>query len=209
MTTPTIATNPVTGVEYYADGPLDGQSVKLYVAVTDGQVRNPNGVRWPFTNGSVHDQAADFYEIVPFAPVPFDPELFRVDDENSGWALIPTPGALPGHPQGTYEKTEVIIRRSKAELRQLVQGYAARAHGELWPQEPGYDQKVAYADKEIAKGSQAQHFFDLIARHEQLIAASFANDARRDQLYAEIEAAGETGPVDFIVSEGWINGIEP
>jgi hypothetical protein len=209
MTTPTIATNPVTGVEYYADGSLDGQSVKFYVAVTNGQVRNPNGDRWPFGNGGVHDKAADYYEIIPFAPIPFDSELFRVDDQNSGWNVVPTPGALPGHPQGTYERTEAIIRRSSAELRQLAKGYADRANGELWPQEQGYAEKLAYAKEQIAANNDLQQFRDLVARHEQLIAASFANDARLAQIYAEIETAGETGPVDFIVSEGWVNGIEP
>lgn len=204
-----IITNPTTGVKYYGDGPLDGQSVALYVAVTDGQVRNPNGVRWPFVNGAVHDQAADFYEIIPFAPVPFDPELFRVNDDVSGWNLKAKPGALPGHPKGTYERAEVIVRRSKAELRQLVKGYADRANGELWPQEQGYAEKLAYAKEQIKAGNNLQQFRDLVARHEQLIAASFANDARLAQLYAEIEAAGETGPVDFVVAEGWVNGIEP
>jgi hypothetical protein len=56
----------------------------------------------------------------------------------------------------------------------------------------------------------------LIARHEALLTASFHNDARLAQLYAEIEAAGETGAVDFVVGqmasaefpEGWVNGIE-
>jgi len=203
-----IVNNATTGVRYYADGPEEGQSVARYVAVTDGQVRNPSGVRWPFLYGGEHDQAADYYELVPFVAIPFDPELFRVDDQASGWSLKPQPGALPGHPQGTYEKDELIIRRSKAELRQLAKGYADRANSALWPQEQGYTEKVAYAKEQIGAGNELQTYRDLLARHEQLIAASFANDARLEQLYAEIEAAGETGPVDFIVSEGWVNGIE-
>lgn len=203
-----IITNPQTGVRYYADGPREGQSVALYVAVTDGQVRNPLGVRWPFLFGGEHDQAADYYELVPFTAIPFDTELFRVNDEASGWELKPIANALPGHPQGTYEKTETIIRRSKAELRQLVKGYADRANSELWPQEQGYTEKVAYAKEQIAKGNNLQQFRDILARHEQLIAASFINDARLAQLYAEIETAGETGSLDFVVSDGWVNGIE-
>lgn len=203
-----ITTNPTTGVRYYADGPQEGQSVALYVGVTDGQVRNPSGIRWPFLFGEVHDHAAEYYELVPFNHVPFDSELFRVDDANSGWSLKQKAGALVGHPQGTYERTEVIVRRSKAELRQLVKGYADRANGELWPQEQGYPEKVAYAKDQVAAGNNLQHFRDLLARHDSLIAASFANDARLAQLYAEIEAAGETGAVDFVVSEGWVNGIQ-
>lgn len=205
----TTATNPTTGVQYYTEGLLDGKSVSLYVPVADGQVVNPAGVSWPAVNGNPHDKPEEYYEKVEPSPVPFDPELFRVDDDNSGWALVPTPGALPGHPQGTYEKTEVIIRRSKAELRQLVKGYADRASSELWPQEPGYDQKLAYAKEQIAGGNNLQQFRDLVDRHEQLIAASFANDARLAQLYAEIDAANDSDPIDFVVSEGWINGVAP
>jgi len=204
-----IIANPTTGVRYYSDGPQEGQSVALYVAVTDGQVRNPAGVRWPFLFGGDHDQAAQYYELVPFTPIPFDPELFRVDDQNSGWSLKPKADALPGHPQGTYERNETIVRRSKAELRQLARGYADRANAELWPQEQGYTEKVVYAKEELAKNNELQQYRDLLDRHEQLIAASFANDARLAQLYAEIEAAGETGPLDFVVGEGWVNGLEP
>jgi hypothetical protein len=216
MTTPTIATSPVTGVEYYADGPLDGQSVKFYVPVLNGEVLNPRGVRWPSTNGDVHDKAEEYYEIAPFSPVPFDPKLFRVDDETSGLQLRPKRDQLgelvdvpKGHPQGTFVKVENIIRRSKAELRQLVQGYYARAQGELWPQNPGYAEMLAYAKEQIAANNEGQQFRDLVARHELLMSATFANQSRLDQLYAEIEAAGETGPIDFDPGEGWINGIEP
>ena len=210
------ATNLTTGIEYYTDGPQDGQSVSLYVPVLNNQVVNPGGVRWPVSNGSPHDKFEDYYEFVPFEPVPYDPELCRVDDETSGWQLFPARTQLgelvdvpAGHPKGTYRRVENIIRRSKAELKQLARGYADRANGELWPQEPGYDQKVARAKEEIEKGNQLQIYRDLLARNDQLTSASFANDARLAQLYAEIDAAGETGPVDFIVSEGWFNGIEP
>lgn len=205
----TTATNPTTGVEYYTDGLLDGQSVRLYVPVLNGEVLNPGGARWPGLNGNPHDKPEEYYEKVEPSPAPFDRELFRIDDRNSGWTLVPTPGALPGHPQGTYEKTEVIIRRSKDELRQLAKGYYARAQGELWPQDPGYDQMYAYAKEQIAANNEGQAFRDLVARHELLMSATFANQARLNQLYAEIEAAGESGPLDFNPREDWINGIEP
>ena len=54
---------------------------------------------------------------------------------------------------------------------------------------------------------------------EKLVTASLHNDARLAQLYAEIEAAGETGTIDFIADQmatldasgqqlaGWVNGI--
>jgi hypothetical protein len=209
-------TNPATGVEYYADGQLEGQSVKLYVPVANDEILNSRGVRWPILFGQVHDQPAEYYEVVPFTPIPFDPEIRRVDEETSGLQLRPTRNQLGelvdvpnGHPKGTCVRVENTIRRSKAELRQLVKGYAARAHGELWPQEPGYDQKVAFAKEEIAKGSEAQYLYDLVNRNAILVAASFANDARLAMLYAMIENAGETGPINLNPGEGWINGIEP
>ena len=216
-------TNPTTGVEYFTDGPLEGQSVKLFVAVTDGQVRNPGGVRWPFLFGGEHDQAADYYELVPFTSTPYDPELFVVDSESSGWGLHPARNAqgefvaVPdGLPQGTYRYSEAIKRRSVAELKTLVRGYADRYSAQIWPQENGYPEKLQYAKEQVAANNRLPQFLALIARHEALLQALFHNDARLTQLYSEIEAAGETGAVDFVVGqmataefpEGWVNGIE-
>ena len=218
----TTTTNPITGVEYYTDGPLEGQSVALYVAVTDGQVRNPSGVRWPFLFGGEHDQAADYYNLVPFTSVPFDPELFAVDSENSGWGLHPARNAqgefvaVPdGRPKGEYKYTETIKRRSVAELKTLAKGYADRYGAMLWPQENGYTEKLQYAKEQVAGNNRLPQYTKLVERHEALLQASFHNDARLDQLYSEIEAAGETGAIDFVVNqmataefpEGWVNGI--
>jgi hypothetical protein len=191
-------TNPATGVEYFTEGPQEGQSVALYVAVTNGQVRNPNGVRWPFLFGGEHDQAADYYELVPFVSVPYDPELFVVDSENSGWGLHPARNAegefiaVPdGHPKGEYKYTETIKRRSAAELKTLAKGYADRYNAQLWPQENGYTEKLQYAKEQVAANNNLAQFTSLIARHEALLQASFHNDARLAQLYAEIEASGD------------------
>jgi len=204
----TTAINPATGVEYYSDGPFEGNSVKRYVAVTDSQVRNPNGGQWPFNQGAVHDEPVDYFELVPFQEVPFDERIFRVDDTKSGWNLIPfTPKPLAGRPQGKYVRTEVIKRRSMDELRTLVYGYYQNANNSLWPQESGYDQKLAYAREQVEKGNRLAQFNDLIARHSALLAASFENDARLKQLNAEITAAGESGPIDFNPEEGWVTGI--
>jgi hypothetical protein len=219
----TTTTNPTTGVEYYTDGPLEGQSVALFVAVTDGQVRNPSGVRWPFLFGGEHDEAANYYERVPFVSTPYDPELFVIDSEDSGWELHPTRNdqgefvAVPdGHPKGTYKYKETIKRRSVAELKILVKGYADRYNAMLWPQENGYTEKLQYAKEQVAANNRLPQFLELISRHEALLQASFHNDARLTQLYAEIEAAGETGAIDFVIGqmaleqfpEGWVNGIE-
>jgi hypothetical protein len=218
----TTSTNPATGVEYYLDGTLEGQSVQLYVPVVNGQILNPNGVRWPFLFGGEHDQAAEYFELVPFVPVPFDPELRVIDEANSGRVLKPTTPTPPvGHPQGTYEETQTTKRRSKAELKTLAKGYAESNNNQLWPQENGYTEKLAYAEKQVAANNRLPEYTALIARHEALLQASFHNDARLTQLYAKIEEAGESGNIDdWPFSKmatldangqqlaGWVNGIE-
>jgi hypothetical protein len=215
-----IVTNPITGVEY---DDLTGNSIKKYVAVEPGGiVRNPSGGLWPYNEGGVHTQPYNYFELVPFVSAPYDAELFVVDSENSGWGLHPARNAqgefisVPdGHPKGEYKYTETIKRRSAAELKTLAKGYADRYNAQLWPQENGYTEKLQYAKEQVAANNNLAQFTSLIARHEALLAASFHNDARLAQLYSEIEAAGETGAVDFVVGqmatrefpEGWVNGI--
>jgi hypothetical protein len=215
-----IVTNPITGVEY---DDITGNSVKRFVAVEPGGiVRNPSGGMWPYNEGGVHTQPCDYYELVPFEAAPYDPELFAVDSENSGWKLHPALNpqgeavAVPnGHPKGTYKYSETIKRRSIAELKILAKGYADRNNAMLWPQENGYPEKLQYAKEQVAANNRLPQFLSLITRHEALLQASFHNDARLAQLYSEIEAAGETGAVDFVVGqmaseqspEGWVNGI--
>jgi hypothetical protein len=215
-----IVTNPITGVEY---DDLTGNSIKKYVAVEPGGiVRNPSGGLWPYNEGGVHTQPYNYFELVPFVSAPYDAELFVVDSENSGWGLHPARNAqgefisVPdGHPKGEYKYTETIKRRSAAELKTLAKGYADRYNAQLWPQENGYTEKLEYAKEQVDANNNLAQFTSLIARHEALLAASFHNDARLAQLYSEIEAAGETGAVDFVVGqmatrefpEGWVNGI--
>ena len=220
--TDNTATNPLTGVEYYTDGPLERQSVKRYVPVVNGQIQAPSGVRWPVGGGGAHDEAADYYELVPFVPVPFDPELRVIDEANSGRALIPMiPTPPAGHPQGTYTETQTTRRRSKAELKTLAKGYAESNNNQLWPQENGYTEKLAYAKEQVAANNRLPEYTALIARHEALLQASFHNDARLAQLYAKIDEAGESGNIDdWPFSKmatldtngqqlaGWVNGIE-
>jgi hypothetical protein len=215
--------NETTGVEYYTDGPFDGQSVALYVNVSNGNVNNPSGARWPVLNGGVHDFNEEFYERVPFLAAPFDSELYFIDSENSGRALKPaTPKPPIGHPRGTYEETRTLKRRSKAELRALAKGYADLNNNALWPQESGYNEKLAYAKEQIAANNNLPQYLNLMERHEKLLAASFHNDARLLEIYAAIEEAGETGNIDdwpFSKMKGvnpdndeevsgWVNGIE-
>jgi len=209
----TTAINPITKVEYYVDGPFEGDSVKRYVPVENGQVLKPAGVKWPFNLGAPHDMPSDYYELEPFHGVDFDQRLLFVDNEKSGWrleAFSPKPPA--GHPQGRYFKVEVTKRRSADELRVLVKGYYNQANGQLWPQESGYAEKLAYAKEQLSRNNQQlqntlQQYRDVVNRHEQLIAASFANDANLAKLNAEIDAAGETGFIDFHPEDGWITGI--
>jgi len=211
--------HPATGVEYYIDGPLEGQSVALFVNVSNGNVNNPSGNHWPTNNGEPHDFNEEFYERVPFLAAPFDSELYFVDNENSGRALKPvTPKPPVGHPQGTYEETRTLKRRSQAELKALAKGYADSNNNALWPQENGYNEKLAYAKEQIAANNNLPQYLSLVERHEKLLAASFHNDARLAKIYAVIEEAGEAGNIDdwpFSKMQddnegytGWVNGIE-
>jgi hypothetical protein len=216
------AINPITGVEYYTEGTLDGQSVSLFVNVSNGTINNPGGDRWPTANGGVHDFSEDFYERIPFNAAPFDVSLFYVDSENSGRVLKPkTPKPPAGHPQGTYEEVQTLKRRSMAELKALAKGYRDANSNMLWPQENGYNEKHAYAKEQIAANNRLPQYVAIVQRHEKLLAASFHNDARLSQILAAIEEAGETGNIDDWPFDkmagvnpdtgdqisGWVNGI--
>ena len=215
--------HPATGVEYYTDGPLQGRSVALFVNVSNDNVNNPSGNYWPRNNGEPHDFNEEFYERVPFFAAPFDSELWFVDSENSGRALKPvTPKPQVGHPQGTYEETRTLKRRSKAELKALAKGYADSNNNMLWPQENGYNEKLTYAKEQMAANNNLPQYLTLVERHEKLLAASFHNDARLARIYAAIDEAGESGNIDdwpFSKMQGvdpgsgeeisgWVNGIE-
>lgn len=220
--------HPATGIEYYIDGPFEGQSVALFVNVnvSNGQINNPAGNRWPRPNGEPHDFNEEFYRIVPFEAAPFDPELRVIDEAASGRALKPaTPKPPAGHPQGTYEETQATKRRSADNLKGLAKGYWERFNREIWqrlPQDTWPVERLAFANKEIAKGNRLDHFVEAVEKDEalrtKLTAASFHNDARLAQLYAKIEEAGENGNIDdWPLSKmqgaggdisGWVNGIE-
>ena len=203
MTTANTATNPTTGVEYYTDGDLERQSVKLYVPVVNGQALRPSGVRWPVGGGGVHDEAADYYERVELTPVPFDPKIFKIDNATSGWGLHPRRNAegefvaVPdGHPKGVYKETQNVVRRSMDELKTLVRGYCDGFNLQIWqrlPQDIWSTERLAWAKDQIAKGNNLNEFVAVVQDdallREKLVAASLHNDARLAQLYAEIEAA--------------------
>jgi hypothetical protein len=232
--TANTTTNPATGVEYYTDGPLERQSVKLYVPVVNGQVLNQSGVRWPVGGGGAHDEPADYYERLELTPVSFDPRIFKIDSATSGWGLHPRRNAegefvaVPdGHPKGTYKEAQSVVRRSKDELKTLVKGYCDGFNLQIWarlPQDIWSVERLAWAKDQIAKGNNMDEFVVVVENdallREKLVSASLHNDSRLAQLYAEIEAAGETGPIDFIADQmatidangqqlaGWVNGIE-
>jgi hypothetical protein len=220
--------HPATGIEYYTDGPLEGQSVALFVNVnaSNGQINNPAGNWWPRPNGEPHDFNEEFYRIVPFEAAPFDPGLRVIDETASGRALKPaTPKPPAGHPQGTYEETQVTKRRSMASLKGLAKGYCEGFNREIWerlPQDIWSIEKLTFAKNEIAKGNSLEQYVEAVQKDEslrvKLRAASFHNDARLAELYAKIEEAGEDGNIDdwpFSKMQdggegytGWVNGIE-
>ena len=101
----------------------------------------------------------------------------------------------------------------------LAKGYWEANNRALWPQELGYNEKLSYAEKQIAGQNNLPQYATLVERHEKLLAASFHNDKRLAVIYAVIEEAGETGNIDdwpfskmqddSDSASGWVNGIEP
>jgi hypothetical protein len=226
-----IATNPTTGVEY---DDITGNSIKKYVAVEPGgTVRNPSGGPWPYNEGGVHTQPYDYFELAPFESVPYDPELFIVDSQNSGWGLHParnTQGefvAVPdGHPKGKYKYTETLRRRSVAELKETAERYCRDFNQAIMnkrPQDAWYQERLTMASEEIAKGNTQDYFVEAVERDSllagKLRAACRHNDDWMAYLFDEIDKAGETGVIDFVLSQmatagpggqqlsGWVNGI--
>lgn len=226
-----IVTNPITGVEY---NDLTSDSTKKYVAVEPGGiVRNPSGGLWPYGDGLPHTQPYDYYELVPFVSVPYDPELFVVDNENSGWGLHPARNAqgefvaVPdGHPKGEYKYTETLRRRSVAELKEAVERYCRDFNQAIMnkrPQDAWYQERLTMANEEIAKGNTQVYFVEAVEQDSllagKLRTACRHNDDRMAFLFDEINKAGETGVIDFILSQmattgpdgqqlsGWVNGI--
>jgi len=201
MTTPNITTNPDTDVRYYADpGPLEGQSVDLFVPLRGEAATNPGGTRWPNLFGLPYDGTdLKFYLKGEPKVREYDPQVFY---EVASWGAVDGANPKPGGPAGTWEETLEVLKRPEAELLNQVDAALVQANSKLYPANVDPMQGVLYAEaiRRSAEGTATQPMLDLLAKHDALVAAGFANLERAAELRQQIQAGDA-----FDLSAGWVN----
>jgi hypothetical protein len=203
MTTPNIATNAETGVRYYADpGPLEGQSVDLFVPLRGETATNPGGTRWPNLFGLPYDGSdLRFYLRGEPKVREYDPAIFF---EVATWGPAEYANPKVGGPAGTWEETLTVQRRPVEELLNQVDAALLQANSKLYPANVDPMQGVLYAEaiRRSAEGTATQPMIDLLAKHDALVAAGFQNMERAAELRQQIQAGDA-----FDLSAGWTNEI--
>jgi hypothetical protein len=203
MTTPNITTNAETGVRFYADpGPLEGQSVDLFVPLRGEVATNPGGTRWPNLFGLPYDgQDLKFYLKGEPKVREYDPVIFF---EVASWGPVEYANPKAGGPAGTWEETLEVQRRPVEELLNQVDAALLQANSKLYPANVDPMQGVLYAEaiRRSAEGTATQPMLDLLSKHDALVAAGFANMERAAELRQQIQAGDA-----FDLSAGWVNEI--
>jgi len=203
MTTPNITTNAETGVRFYADpGPLEGQSVDLFVPLRGDTATNPGGGRWPNLFGLPYDGTdLKFYLRGEPKVREYDPAIFY---EVASWNPVEYANPKAGGPAGTWEETLEVLKRPEAELLNQVDAALLQANSKLYPANVDPMQGVLYAEaiRRSAEGTATQPMIDLMAKHDTLVAAGFANLERAAELRQQIQAGDA-----FDLSAGWTNEI--
>ena len=203
MTTPNITTNAETGVRFYADpGPLEGQSVNLFVPLRGETATNPGGTRWPNLFGLPYDGTdLKFYLKGEPKVREYDPQVFY---EVASWGAVDEANPKAGGPAGTWEETLTVQRRPVEELLNQVDAALLQANSRLYPANVDPMQGVLYAEaiRRSAEGTATQPMLDLLAKHDALVAAGFANLERAAELRQQIQAGDA-----FDLSAGWVNEI--
>jgi hypothetical protein len=203
MTTPNITINPDTDVRFYADpGPLEGQSVDLFVPLRGEVATNPGGGRWPNLFGLPYDgQDLKFYLKGEPKVREYDPQVFY---EVASWGAVDGANPKAGGPAGTWEEALTVQRRPVEELLNQVDAALLQANSRLYPANVDPMQGVLYAEaiRRSAEGTATQPMLDLLAKHDALVAAGFANLERAAELKAQIQAGDA-----FDLSAGWVDGL--
>jgi hypothetical protein len=203
MTAPTITTNADTGVKFYADpGPQEGQSVNLFVPLRGDVPTNPGGTRWPNLFGLPYDGTdLKFYLRGEPKVREYDPAIFY---EVASWGPVEYANPKTGGPAGTWDETLEVLKRPEAELLNQVDAALLQANSKLYPANVDPMQGVLYAEaiRRSAEGTATQPMIDLLARHNALVAAGFANLERAAELRQQIQAGDA-----FDLSAGWTNEI--
>jgi hypothetical protein len=203
MTNPTIATNPDTGVRFYADpGPLEGHGVDLFVPVRGETVTNPSGVPWPWLFGNGYTEpGVSFYLKGQPRVREYDPAIFF---EVASWGPVEYANPKPGGPAGTWEETLDVQLRPAEELLNQVEATRLQANARLYPsnEDPMLAVLLAEAIRRDAEGTATAFMQELLTRHQALVAAGFANLERAAELRQQI-LAGQP----FDLSAGWTNEL--
>lgn len=203
MTAPTILTNPDTGVRFYADpGLLEGRSVDVFVPMRGETVTNPSGSFWPNLFGEPYEEPGLRFYLKGAPRVrEYDPEIFY---EVATWGAVDYAELKVGSPAGTWEETLQVLRRPVEELLNQVEAALLQANGNLYPANRDPMQGVLYAEaiRRSADGTATQPMIKLLAKHDALAAAGFANEDRAAELRQQIESGQP-----FDLSAGWINEL--
>lgn len=203
MTTDNIATNPATNVRYYISrGPLEGQSVDLFVPVRGDTPTNPGGIRWPNLFGLPYDGLEIRFYLRGEPKVrEYDPAIFY---ERATWGAVDYPNPLPGGPAGTWEETLEVLRRSVEELLNQVEAARLQANARLYPssEDPMLAVLLAEAIRRDSEGTATTFMQELLTRHQALVSAGFQNMERAAELRQQIQ-----GNQPFDLSIGWVNEI--
>lgn len=202
MTEP-ILINQDTGVRYYAGtGPLEGQSVDLFVPLRGQEATNPGGTRWPNLFGLPYDgMDLKFYLKGEPKVREYDPQVFY---EESRWGAVDYPNPKPGGPAGTWEETLEVKRRPVEELLLQVEAAKLQANARLYPsnEDPMLGVLLAEAIRRDSEGTATPFMQDLLTRHQALVTAGFANMERAAELQQQIKAGQP-----FDLSAGWTNEV--
>lgn len=203
MTSPTIQTNPDTGVRFYADpGPQEGQSVDLFVPLRGETVTNPGGTRWPNLFGLPYDGTElKFYLRGEPQVREYDTAMFY---EVATWGAVDHADPKVGGPAGTWEETLEVLRRPVEELLNQVEAARLQANARLYPsnEDPMLGVLLAEAIRRDAEGTATPFMQELLTRHQALVAAGFQNMERAAELRQQIEAGQP-----FDLSAGWVNEL--
>jgi hypothetical protein len=203
MTTPNITTNADTGVRYYADpGPLEGQSVDLFVPLRGETATNPGGTRWPNLFGLPYDGTdLKFYLKGEPKTREYDPAIFF---EVASWGPAKYANPKVGGPAGTWEEALEVKKRPEEELLNQVEAARLQANARLYPsnEDPMLGVLLAEAIRRDAEGTATPFMQELLSRHQALVAAGFQNMERAAELRSQIQAGDA-----FDLSAGWVDGL--
>lgn len=199
----TITTNPDTGVRYYSEpGPLEGQSVDLFVPVRGEDPTNPGGTRWPNLFGLPYDGIEIRFYLRGVPKVrEYDPALFF---EVASWGPVDYANPKAGGPVGTWEETLEVKRRPNDQLLLQVDAARLQANSRLYPsnEDPMRSVLLAEAIRRDQEGTATPFLQDLLAQHQALVIAGLANEERARELKAAILAGHP-----FDLSAGWANEL--